>query len=153
MIAHSQVVSSSRQITVIKQCGAQLVLGWVTGAWVTLSTMCRGEVRCWVRLSYHVASVHLTGMGTWWNEYWIVNGISYRKCAEFSQGEMTLRNREFQCQRCNLWSLLNSRDIRLWSYIFTFKCFVERVVFIGTLTSMLELQPHHPKLHWWRLTS
>ena len=43
MVAHGRVVTSSRQITEVKQRRAQLVLGWVTaGARVTLSAMCRG---------------------------------------------------------------------------------------------------------------
>ena len=43
MVAHGRVVTSSRQITEVKQRRARLVLGWVTaGARVTLSAMCRG---------------------------------------------------------------------------------------------------------------
>ena len=42
MVTHSRVVTSSRQITEVNQCQAQLVLGWVTGARVTLLAMCRG---------------------------------------------------------------------------------------------------------------
>ena len=30
MVAHGRVVTSSRQITEVKQCRARLVLGWVT---------------------------------------------------------------------------------------------------------------------------
>ena len=41
MVAHGRVVISSRQITEVKQRRARLVLGWVTGARVTLPTMCR----------------------------------------------------------------------------------------------------------------
>ena len=40
--AHGRVVTSSRQITEVKQHRAQLVLGWVTGARVMLPAMCRG---------------------------------------------------------------------------------------------------------------
>ena len=36
------VVTSSRQITEVKQRRARLGLGWVTGARVTLLAMCRG---------------------------------------------------------------------------------------------------------------
>ena len=42
VVAHGRVVTSSRQITEVKQRRAQLVLGWVTGARVTLPAMCRG---------------------------------------------------------------------------------------------------------------
>ena len=41
-IAHGRVVTSCRQITEVKQCRARLVLGWVTGARVTLPAMCSG---------------------------------------------------------------------------------------------------------------
>ena len=41
-LAHGRVVTSSRQITEVKQHQAWLVLGWVTGARVTLPAMCRG---------------------------------------------------------------------------------------------------------------
>ena len=40
LVAHGRVVTSSRQITEVKR--ARLVLGWVTGARVTLLAMCRG---------------------------------------------------------------------------------------------------------------
>ena len=36
------MVTSSRQITEVKQRRARLVLGWVTAAWVTLPAMCSG---------------------------------------------------------------------------------------------------------------
>ena len=42
MVAHGRVVTSSRQITEVKQHRAWLVFGWVTGAQVTMPTMCRG---------------------------------------------------------------------------------------------------------------
>ena len=42
MVAHGRMVTSSRQITEVKQRRAQLVLGWVTTARVTLLAMCRG---------------------------------------------------------------------------------------------------------------
>ena len=42
MVAHGRVVTSSRQITEVKQRRARLVLGWVTAARVTLPAMCRG---------------------------------------------------------------------------------------------------------------
>ena len=42
MVAHGRVVTSSRQITEVKQRRARLVLGWVTAARVTLSAVCRG---------------------------------------------------------------------------------------------------------------
>ena len=47
-----------------------------------------------------------------------VNGISCRKCADFSPEEMRPYKREFQYQGCNLWSLLNWThwDIRLQTY-------------------------------------
>ena len=41
VVAHGRVVTSSRQITEVKQRRARLVLGWVTGARVTLPAMCR----------------------------------------------------------------------------------------------------------------
>ena len=41
MVAHGRVVTSSRQITEVKQRRARLVLGWVTAARV-LPAMCRG---------------------------------------------------------------------------------------------------------------
>ena len=41
LVAHG-VVTSSRQITEVIQLRARLVLGWVTGARVTLPAMCRG---------------------------------------------------------------------------------------------------------------
>ena len=34
MVAHGRLVTSSRQITEVKQCRARLVLGWMTGAQV-----------------------------------------------------------------------------------------------------------------------
>ena len=42
LVAHGRVVTSSRQITEVKQRRARLVLGWVTAARVTLPAMCRG---------------------------------------------------------------------------------------------------------------
>ena len=42
LVAHGCVVTSSRQITEVKQHQARLVLGWVTGARVMLPAMCRG---------------------------------------------------------------------------------------------------------------
>ena len=60
------MVTSSRQITEVKQRRARLVLGWVTTARVTLLAMLCVEV--WASLSYHTASVHPAVMGTWWNE-------------------------------------------------------------------------------------
>ena len=45
MVAHYGVVTSSREITEVKQRRARLVLGWVTGARV----MCRG-----VRQAFHI---------------------------------------------------------------------------------------------------
>ena len=42
MVAHGRMVTSSRQITEVKQRRAWLVLGWVTAARVTLPAMCRG---------------------------------------------------------------------------------------------------------------
>ena len=41
-VAHGRVVTSSRQITEVKQCQTRLLLGWMSGARVTLPTMCRG---------------------------------------------------------------------------------------------------------------
>ena len=41
-VAHGCEVTSSRQITEVKQRRARLVLGWVTAARVTLPAMCRG---------------------------------------------------------------------------------------------------------------
>ena len=100
VVAHGRVVTSSGQITEVKQRRAQLVLGWVTGAQVTLPAMCRGG---WASHSYHAASVHPAVMGTWWNKQWrIVNGNSCRKCAEFSTEEMRPYKREFQYQGCKL---------------------------------------------------
>ena len=42
VVAHGRMVTSSRQITEVKQRRARLVLGWVTAARVTLPAMCRG---------------------------------------------------------------------------------------------------------------
>ena len=42
MVAHGQVVTTSRQITEVKQRRARFVLGWVTAARVTPPAMCRG---------------------------------------------------------------------------------------------------------------
>ena len=42
MVAHGQMVTSSRQITEVKQRRAQCLLGWVTAARVRLLAMCRG---------------------------------------------------------------------------------------------------------------
>ena len=42
MVAHGRVVTSSHQITGVKQRRARLVLGWVTSAQVTLPAMCTG---------------------------------------------------------------------------------------------------------------
>ena len=39
MVAHGRMVTSSRQITEVKQRRARLVLGWVTTARVTLLAM------------------------------------------------------------------------------------------------------------------
>ena len=39
MVAHDRVVTSSHQITEVKQCRARLVLGWVAGARVTTLAM------------------------------------------------------------------------------------------------------------------
>ena len=63
--AHGRMVTSSRQITKVKQRRAQLVLGWVTAARVTLPAMCRGVGQA---SHNHAASVHPAVMGTWWNE-------------------------------------------------------------------------------------
>ena len=42
IIAHGRMVTSSPQITEVKQRRARLVLGWVTAVRVTLPAMCRG---------------------------------------------------------------------------------------------------------------
>ena len=42
MVAHGRMVTSSHQITEVKQRRTKLVLGWVTAARVTLPAMCRG---------------------------------------------------------------------------------------------------------------
>ena len=52
-----------------------------------------------------------------------MNGISCRKCAEFSPEEMRPYKREFQYQGCKLQSLLNSlgfQAINLYIYIYLF---------------------------------
>ena len=41
-VAYGRVVTSSRQITDVKQCRARLVHGWMTSSQVTLPAMCRG---------------------------------------------------------------------------------------------------------------
>ena len=41
VVAHIPEVTSSRQITEVKQRQARLVFGWVTGAPVTMPAMCR----------------------------------------------------------------------------------------------------------------
>ena len=77
MVAHGRVVTSSPQITEVKQRLARLVLGWVTGAQVTLPAMCRD-----VGQTFHM----------------IVNGNCCRKCAEFSQRRLDRTREEFQYQ-------------------------------------------------------
>ena len=42
ILAHGRVVTSSHQITEVKQRRARLVLGWVTAARVMLPAICRG---------------------------------------------------------------------------------------------------------------
>ena len=42
IVVTGRMVTSSRQITEVKQRRARLVLGWVTAAGVTLPAMCRG---------------------------------------------------------------------------------------------------------------
>ena len=42
LVAHGRSVTSSSQITEVKQHRDQLVLGWVTSPRVTLMAMCRG---------------------------------------------------------------------------------------------------------------
>ena len=43
MVAHGRVVTSSRQITEVRQCRARLVLGWVTDECSShAAAMCRG---------------------------------------------------------------------------------------------------------------
>ena len=66
MVEHGCVVTSSRQITKVKQPGARLVLGWVTGAGVTLPAICR----CVGQASRIMPplSTQQCMMGTWWNE-------------------------------------------------------------------------------------
>ena len=121
MVAHGRVVTSSPQIAEIKQLWARLVLGWVTGAQVTLPAMCRGVGQAF---HYHATSVHPAVMGTWWNEQWTtMNGNSCRKCAEFPPEEMRPYKREFQYHGCKLWSLLNSMgyqpiNIHIYIYIY-----------------------------------
>ena len=65
MVAHGRMVTSSRQITEVKQRRARLALGWVTAARVTLPAMCRG-----VGQASHITPPLSTQqlMGTWWNE-------------------------------------------------------------------------------------
>ena len=41
VVAHGRVVTSSHQITEVKQRSAPLVFGWMTSSRITLSTMCR----------------------------------------------------------------------------------------------------------------
>ena len=85
VVAHGRVVANSHQITEVKQRRARLVLGWVTGAWVTLPAMCRGVGQAF---HYYAASVHPAVMSTLWKAKWRnVNGISRRKCTEFSPDE------------------------------------------------------------------
>ena len=62
MVAHGRLVTSSCQITEVKQCRARLVLGWMTSA----------QVRWWLYVEVlgkpHISysSVHPVVMGTWW---------------------------------------------------------------------------------------
>ena len=64
VVAHGRMVTSSRQITEVKQRRARLVLGWVTAARVTLPAMCRGVGNPLISRT----TVHPAVMGTWWNE-------------------------------------------------------------------------------------
>ena len=103
VVAHGRAVTSSRQITEVKQRRAQF------STWMgdRCSSHAGGHVyRCWASLSYHAASVHPAVMGTWWKEQWrIVNGNSCRKCAEFSPEEMdsireSSNTRGVNCEIC-----------------------------------------------------
>ena len=123
MVAHDRVVTSSHQITEVKQCRARLILGWMAGARVTTLAM-SGDV--WQ------ASHIMTPLSTqqWWmpggtkNEL-IVIGISCTKSAEFPTEEMRPYEREFQYQGCKLWSLLNSmgyQTVNIHIYIYIYIC-------------------------------
>ena len=68
MVAHGREVTTSQQITEVKQRRARLVLGWVTSARVTLPAMCTGVEQA--SHIMHAASVHPTVMGTLRNDNW-----------------------------------------------------------------------------------
>ena len=126
MVAHGRVVTSSSQITEVKQRRARLVLGCVTGALVMLPAMCR----C-VGQAFHIMPPLSTQQ--WWVPGGTKNGelrmtlaaenaLSYpqRRWDRIRERE---REREFQYQGCKLWSLLNSRayqtiNIGLHIYIY-----------------------------------
>ena len=101
MVAHGRVVTSFPQITEFKQRRARLVLGWVTGARVTLPAMCRGVGQA----SHIMPSLsHIAVMGTWWNEQRrIVNGSNCRNALNYPQRRWDHKT-EFQYQGCKLWS-------------------------------------------------
>ena len=107
MVAHGREVTSSRQITEVKQCRAwaQLVLRWLV-----LESCCRPCVLISGKplISCRLCPPAVTG--TWSNKIGKnVNEISCRKCAEFFPEDMRPYMREFQYQGFKLWSLLNSQ--------------------------------------------
>ena len=78
--------------------------------WHWMPLLRQGVIKQHTTKPYHATSIHPGVMGTWWNEKWrIVNGISCRKCIEFTPEEIRPYKREFQYQGHKLWSLLNSQ--------------------------------------------
>ena len=65
VVAHGRVVTSSGQITEVKQRRARLVLGWVTDAQVTLPAMCRG-----VGQAFHIMPPLST------QQWWVPGGMN-----------------------------------------------------------------------------
>ena len=70
--AHGRLVTSSRQITEVKQRRARLVLGWVTAARVTLPAMCRG-----VGQASHITLPLST------QQWWVPGGTRKLNCSDW----------------------------------------------------------------------
>ena len=97
-------------------------------------------VMCQTNVSFHTASAHPAVMSAWWNENCrIVNGISCRKCAEFSPEELRPYGREFEYQWCKLRSLLNSwgyQTINLHIFIYIYRYMkIDRIPDVNFQTS------------------
>ena len=110
---HCRVVTSSHHITEVKQHRARLVLGQVSGARVTVPAMCEG-----VGQASHIIPPLST------QQWWVTGGMRKLHCNDWlslQQSAQMLKSpqRRWDCIRkslfkgCKLWSLLNSRDMRL----------------------------------------